>query len=89
VPWADRAELSHLATPDELHHTLESAGFAVSVWNDLTAPSIDFMQAFVSASPAPLGLHAFVPNFAAKANGLIANLQEDRARLIQAVAVAR
>lgn len=89
VPWADRAELSHLATPDELHHTLEGAGFAISVWNDLTAPSIEFMQAFINAPPSPLGLHAFVPNFTAKVERLIANLQQDRARLIQAVSVAR
>ncbi|MHB8692497.1 MAG: SAM-dependent methyltransferase [Solirubrobacteraceae bacterium] len=89
VPWADHAELSHLATPDELHATLEDAGFAISVWNDLTAPSIDFMQAFITAPPSPLGLGAFVPNFTAKVEGLIANLQQDRVRLIQAVAVAR
>jgi ubiquinone/menaquinone biosynthesis C-methylase UbiE len=88
VPWADRAELSHLATPDALHDTLERAGFSISVWNELTAPSIDFMQAFINAPPSPLGLGAFVPNFTAKVNGLIANLEQDRARLIQAVAVA-
>ncbi len=36
LPWADHPARSHLVTPDELRAAVESAGFAVEHWNDLT-----------------------------------------------------
>jgi len=46
------------------------------------------MEAFLSQPPAPLGLHAFVPDFAAKAANFTRALASGRLRLIQAVALA-
>ena len=46
------------------------------------------MQAVLARPPAPLGLHAFVPGFAAKAANLAQGLASGRLRVIQAVALA-
>jgi hypothetical protein len=46
------------------------------------------MREFFAGEPAPLGLHVFVPDFRARAENLVRNLTEDRARLIQAVLTA-
>jgi SAM-dependent methyltransferase len=70
LPWADRPELSHLASTGQLHAAVESAGFAVDHWNDLTDEAVALMQAFLSLPPSPLGLHAFVEDFSEKANNL-------------------
>jgi hypothetical protein len=43
------------------------------------------MRQFLAGEQPQLGLHVFVPDFAAKAANLVRNLAEDRARLIQAV----
>lgn len=89
LPWADRAELSHLVTPDRLRELVGDAGFEVGAWNDLTASSAEFMRALMNEPPSPLGLHVFVPDFALKIQTLIDNLEQDRTRLIQAVLVKR
>jgi SAM-dependent methyltransferase len=85
VPWAESPELSHLATPDELQRTIEAAGFETLLWNDLTAASGEFMKRVTASPPAPLGLHVFVPDFPTKVANLVANLEQERAQLIQAV----
>ena len=89
VPWADRPELSHLVGPDELRELVVAAGFEVEAWNDLTQSNAEFMRALMAAPPSPLGLHVFVPDFGTKAATLVDNLEQDRARLIQAVLVKR
>jgi SAM-dependent methyltransferase len=90
VPWADHAELSHLVSPDRLRELVEDAGFEVGSWNDLTVSSAEFMRTLMSAPPtSPLGLDVFVPDFAAKVAMFLDNLEQDRARLIQAVLVKR
>jgi len=85
VPWATSAEQSHLVTPDELAALLSDAGFATVHWNDLTEPATQGMRGFLAAEQQPLGLHVFVPDFQTKAENLVRNLAEDRARVIQAV----
>jgi sarcosine/dimethylglycine N-methyltransferase len=89
VPWASVPPDSHLITPEELRDVAARAGFAVTAWNDLTEAAADAMRAFFAAPPGPLGLHVFVPDFAEKAANLIANADQNRIRLIQAVLVAR
>ncbi|MGA8329554.1 MAG: methyltransferase domain-containing protein [Mycobacterium sp.] len=89
LPWADQPELTHLATPEQLRAVVESAGFAVESWNDLTDQAASTMQMFLASPPSPLGLHAFVPAFATKAQNLTAALTDGRLRAIQAVAQAR
>jgi hypothetical protein len=67
---------------------MEDAGFAVDHWADLTCDAGTLMQAVLARPPAPLGLHAFVPDFAAKAANLTEALAAGRLRAIQAVAHA-
>jgi SAM-dependent methyltransferase len=88
LPWADRPELSHLATPAELRAEIESAGFTVTHWADLTGPAAELMQAVLAQPAGPLGLDAIVANFAAKAANLTQALATGRLRVIQAVAHA-
>ena len=91
LPWADEPGRSHLVPPARLRAAIEGAGFTVSHWADLTDDAAALMRAVI-ADPAfaraPLGLHAFVPGFAAKAANLTRGLAAGRLRLIQAVAVA-
>jgi sarcosine/dimethylglycine N-methyltransferase len=88
LPWADQPELTHLATSNRLRAAVESAGFAVEHWNDLTDQAASTMQVFLALPPNPLGLHAFVPDFAGKAQNLTRALTDGRLRAVQAVARA-
>jgi SAM-dependent methyltransferase len=89
VPWATDAHDSHLITPEELREVTAGAGFAVAAWNDLTDAAADAMRAFLAAPPSPLGLQVFVPDFADRAANLVANAEQNRIRLIQAVLIAQ
>jgi sarcosine/dimethylglycine N-methyltransferase len=88
LPWADRPALSHLVTSDHLRGEVESAGFAVDHWNDLTDQASALMQALLALPPNPLGLHAFVADFAVKAWNLTTALTGGRLRVIQGIARA-
>jgi sarcosine/dimethylglycine N-methyltransferase len=88
LPWADQAGVSHLVTPDELRAVIESAGFTIDHWDDLTDQAGALMQALLTLPPSPLGLHAFVTDFAQKAGNLTAALADGRLRVIQGVARA-
>jgi SAM-dependent methyltransferase len=88
LPWADQPDRSHLVTPARLRATIESAGLAVSQWNDLTTQAAAFMQAVIARPAAPLGLHSFIPGFAAKAANLTRALSAGRLHAIQAIAEA-
>ena len=86
LPWADHPARSHLVTPDELRAVVESAGFAVEHWNDLTGQAAALMQAMLAQPANPLGLHAFVTDFARKAENLTRALADGRLRAIQGIA---
>lgn len=88
LPWADRPELSHLASAGQVRAAVESAGFAVGHWNDLTDQAAGLMEAVMSLPPSPLGLHAFVDNFAEKVANLTRGLSSGRLRAMQGVAEA-
>jgi len=88
LPWADQPAVSHLATADRLHAIVESSGFAIDHWNDLTEQASTVMQTLLELPPSPLGLHAFVTDFTEKANNLTAALADGRLRVIQGVAQA-
>lgn len=88
LPWADQPPVSHLATPDELRAVVESAGFAIDHWNDLTDQAATLMQTLLALPPSPLGLQAFVTDFAQKAQNLTTALADGRLRSIQGVARA-
>jgi len=85
LPWADQPAHSHLVTPDALRAVIESAGFTVKHWNDLTDQAGAVMQAVLAQPPSPLGLHAFVADFERKAENLTRALTDGRLRVIQAV----
>ncbi|WP_082977078.1 class I SAM-dependent methyltransferase [Mycobacterium sp. 852002-50816_SCH5313054-b] len=89
LPWADHPGNSHLATPDELRAVVESAGFTVEHWNDLTEQAATLMQAILAQPDSPLGLHAFVTDFRRKAENLTQALADGRLRAIQAVCERR
>ena len=88
LPWADDHSRSHLATSDQLRTAIESAGFAIEHWNDLTEPAATLMQALMALPANPLGLHAFVADFEQKAKNLTSALADGRLRAIQGVARA-
>jgi len=88
LPWADKPELSHLVSPDRLRAVIESSGFTVEHWNDLTDQAGALMQTFLTLPPNPLGLHAFVPDFEQKAQNLTRALADGRLRAIQGIARA-
>jgi SAM-dependent methyltransferase len=88
LPWADEPARSHLVTADELRAAVESAGFAIEHWNDLTDQAAALMQAILAQPDTPLGLHAFVTDFKRKAENLTRALADGRLRVIQAVARA-
>ena len=88
LPWADQPGYSHLVTSDELRIVIEGEGFAIEHWNDHTDQATALMQTFLTLPPNPLGLHAFVNDFAAKAANLTAALTDGRLRVIQGVARA-
>jgi sarcosine/dimethylglycine N-methyltransferase len=90
LPWADQPGRSHLVSAAGLRSTVEAAGFVIRHWADLTDPAAELMRAVLSDrafARAPLGLHAFVPSFVAKAANLTEGLESGRLRVIQAVAV--
>jgi SAM-dependent methyltransferase len=88
LPWADEPAHSHLAGPDALREMVASAGFTVAHWTDLTETAAGVMRAVLAQPPNPLGLHIFVPGFAAKAANLTQGLADGRLRVVQAVAIA-
>ena len=63
-------------------------GSRSSTGNDLSDQAASTMQMFLTLPPNPLGLHAFVPDFAEKAQNLTVALTDGRLRAIQAVAHA-
>lgn len=85
LPWADGPARSHLATPDGLRAAIESAGFTVTAWNDLTDQAAALMQAILAQPDGPVGLHAFVTDFHRKAEHLTQALADGRLRAIQAL----
>lgn len=88
LPWADQPAASHLATSGQLRAVVEASGFAIDHWSDLTDQATATMQALLNLPPQPLGLHAFVPEFARKATNLTDALADGRLRVIRGVARA-
>ncbi|KZS59840.1 class I SAM-dependent methyltransferase [Mycobacterium pseudokansasii] len=88
LPWADQPARSQLVTRDQLRTVIESCGFAIEHWNDLTEQAAALMQVLLGQPANPLGLHAFVPEFRRKAEHLTRALADGRLRAIQGVARA-
>ncbi|OBI97425.1 SAM-dependent methyltransferase [Mycobacterium alsense] len=88
LPWADHSARSHLVTPGGLRGLVESAGFAIGHFSDLTDQAAALMRAMLAQPANPLGLHAFVPDFPRKVENLTQALSDGRLRAIQGLARA-
>jgi sarcosine/dimethylglycine N-methyltransferase len=88
MPWADRPEYSHLTTLDRLRTAIETSGFEIEQWNDLTDQAAATMQMLLTMPLSPIGLQAFVPNFESKAQNLTAALADGRLHAVQGIARA-
>lgn len=87
VGWADAPADSHLVTSDELRSAIETAGFQVTEWADLTEPTVETMRTIMTLQPNPLGLQVFVPAFADKVRNMARGYNAGWLHVIQAVAV--
>jgi len=90
VPWASGPELSYLVAPEDAQELLQTAGFRIEVWNDVTQEStIRFRGALEKAMKhgRPLLSPGILmgPEFPVKAGNVLRNLQEDRLRVVQAI----
>jgi len=91
VPWAKEQESSFLLTPDAMRSALESSGFTPVSWEDKTDAGVAWFAQQRSMNPSAdrlsLGIHVVMgAEFAAMTANLAINLQEGRARLVQAIA---
>ena len=89
VPWAGEASLSHLVSPAEARAVLESVGFSVRVWRDLTEVSSSWIRdriAQAADGPPTVGVHLLMGAAAgAKFANVARNLEERRIEVVQAV----
>jgi SAM-dependent methyltransferase len=88
VPWADEESQCMLASPDETRQLVTEAGFAIRLWEDVTAPAAEYVTALAHAPrlPGGLGMHLVVPDMAERAAVLARNVTEGRVRFVQCVA---
>jgi sarcosine/dimethylglycine N-methyltransferase len=89
LPWADDPRLSHLVDSDQLRGIVESSGFEIEQWNDLTEQASTAMQTILAMPPNPLGPHAYNTNFTEKMKNLTVALSDGRLHAIQGIARAR
>jgi SAM-dependent methyltransferase len=88
LPWAADPRASHLVGSGELRDVIETSGFVIEHWDDLTDEAASLMRVILDMPRNPVGLHAFVPDFAEKAENLTAGLADGRFRAIQIIARA-
>ena len=88
VPWARDPRFSFVVTPDAMRTALETAGFTVIAWHDVTEASLAWL-AEQKPRATPFGLKLVMgEDFPALTANFARNLQERRARLIQAIVQA-
>jgi ubiquinone/menaquinone biosynthesis C-methylase UbiE len=90
VPWAGEPSISHLITPDALRALLESVGFQVQHWHDVSAVSSTWFQRVVEQitlhGPPLLGIHLLLgPNARVTLEHQLRNLQDARIVVLQGV----
>lgn len=88
VPWARDPAISFLLPADEVRAGLETAGFRVGTWRDVTAESLAWFRDRVrlaagGAVPA-LGLHVVMgADWGMLAGNMVRNLEEGRIAVVQ------
>jgi len=90
VPWAETAEINHLARPADVRETLRELGFRELHWEDKTeASNVWFRAALerIRAGERPLvGIHLLMGETApVKLQNMARNLEEGRVAVVQAV----
>ncbi len=87
VPWAGRAEDSHLVDEPTLRAILGRAGFAEKTWQDVTADAIHWYRRLADrpSGTAPGAALVFGPDFPSMISNLRLDLEQGRVRLIEAV----
>jgi hypothetical protein len=96
VPWATRAEHSHLADPESLRALIRGTGLRERAWRDVTADIIAARKAQQAKAPAarpgefpPLGMHLVMGDQAAlKMSTSARNTDAGRIVFIQGVFLA-
>ena len=95
VPWADDPVISHLLTADAMRDALDTAGFTITVWDDVTE-AISDRALRTHDLPQPrrespdLGIHVIrTDDFEIPSGNLRRNLIEGRVRSVQIVAEPR
>ena len=81
VPWAEDESISFLVDTDAMEALVRGAGFEPREWYDRTADAL----AAMGSGAAP---NIAIPDWETKVRNHLANLTEDRIRLLQAVCVA-
>ena len=89
TPWANDRTTSFLATPDEMRRLLETAGFRVESWRDMTAAGRTFFETVLAriaeSGPPPLGLHLLLPDFRPRIENMLRGLAEERLAVVEIV----
>ena len=93
VPWAYGPEIDFIVSADGLRAPVESSGFTVLAWRDVSSLGLEWFRqqagALAAGKPPALGLHLVLgPDTRQMFVNQVRNLEEDRIRLIQAVADA-
>jgi SAM-dependent methyltransferase len=90
VPWSCDGAISFLIDADETRATLQSVGFAIEAWRDVSREALDWFArnaATASDTPPALNLHLLVgPEWPAMVANMVKNLAAGRLAVIQAVA---
>jgi ubiquinone/menaquinone biosynthesis C-methylase UbiE len=91
VPWAETADISFLAMPEEAFAIVEKLGLRFTERSDRTAQARAWFEAtlerLAQSGPPPLGLHLLMgPTARVKFGNMLRNLQEARIAVWQAVA---
>lgn len=87
--WADEPSISFLRPPEAIRALLESNGFEVVVWDDMTQRSLEWfkaMQAARAAAQKPVvTFDVFADSIPQKSANVARSLQEGRITVVQAV----
>jgi SAM-dependent methyltransferase len=82
VPWADTPAINHLVDEQGMRALLSSAGFHVSLWEDLTAEGAAFFAGPPASQLSPMLL---VKEMGPRMGNLRRNLEQGRVRAVRSV----
>lgn len=90
VPWAGDESVSFLSTAEQTRADVETAGFVVQTWDDLTQQALDMFAQTGAPPPAPspIGLHLLIADLPIKIGNLKRSVEERRIVVVRCVATA-